>query len=612
MLRDLSAFLAFALLALLGPGLGLQRWLRLPVDPALAIPLGSALAAGSYWLSLVTGQPGLFPVALGLALFGLLRRGSRLRAPGPSLTGAIPPFLAVVLLLAVTQYRWNRLAPDGDFLLDPFVASDTAFHVGLTRELTLHYPPQVPGVSGFPLGYHLGADLVRAAALRWAGIDPYDSIARFDVTLAALGLILALRAVAHVLRASARAVALVPWTLLATDFSFLLAGNPQAHWWSDLLRGNLLISLALANPIVPALTLALGCLIALARHESGEGGGWLLLAAAQGAAVPFFKVFLGAHLLLGLGVAAVLVPRRRGAIAAAALPCLLGTAALTLGQGGHTVAISLAPFDLVLVTLETLGLPPLSGLGLLLGATVWLLASLGLRVLAIPATWRALTAGPTVGRALAAMALAAWPLGLLFRVSAPEVLPGQRIVNDAAYLVEQGGPLLWVFTAILLSSWATTPVRSATLLLFAAALALPSTLQFSLKKARLEPDPIPAPMVRAVRALAAASRPGDVVMQRPGGRYPPLPVVLIGRRVPYERFTPYLTQFIRREDLERRHHDVYRFFRTDDRAEARAIARALGASFLCLYGADHVRFDTAGLLEPVHEEPAARVYRIKP
>jgi hypothetical protein len=87
--------------------------------------------------------------------------------------------------------------------------------------------------------------------------------------------------------------------------------------------------------------------------------------------------------------------------------------------------------------------------------------------------------------------------------------------------------------------------------------------------------------------------------------------VLAGRRVPYERFTPYLTQFASRADLERRHEQVYRFFRTNDRHEAMAITRALDARFLALYGADRVRFDTGGLLEPVHEEPGARLYRLK-
>jgi hypothetical protein len=118
-------------------------------------------------------------------------------------------------------------------------------------------------------------------------------------------------------------------------------------------------------------------------------------------------------------------------------------------------------------------------------------------------------------------------------------------------------------------------------------------------------------MVRAMDALATASSPGDVVLQRPGGRWPPAPVVLAGRRVPYERFTPYLTQFVAKADLEARHESVFRFFRTEDSAEAIQIARSLGASYLALYGSDRVRFDTAGLLESVYEEEGARVYRIR-
>ena len=97
---------------------------------------------------------------------------------------------------------------------------------------------------------------------------------------------------------------------------------PQAHWWTDLLRGNLLLSLAYANPIVPALGLVVGALVCLSRFEETGDRGHLGLAALQAAAVPFFKVFLGAHLLLGLGCrlapgapgAAPGAPRRRPAL----------------------------------------------------------------------------------------------------------------------------------------------------------------------------------------------------------------------------------------------------------------------------------------------------------
>jgi hypothetical protein len=432
------------------------------------------------------------------------------------------------------------------------------------------------------------------------------------VTLWAFALALVLRALAARIGAPPLTVALVPWTLLLTDFSFVFAGNPQAHWWTDLLRGNLLLSLVYANPVVPALCLVGGALVSLSRFEETRRGGHLALAALQAAAVPFFKVFLGAHLVLGLAVAWVMARRSpRGPLVLVALPCAAATAALALGQGGDTVTVVLAPLDLVHKTRETLGLAPLAGSRLLWWAAFWLVASLGLRLVGLPAAIRSLRASAAAS-ALGGMALAGWPLGLAFRVSAPEVLPGQKIVNDAAYLVEQSGPLLWVFAAIALASFATGPARRALVVAAVVLLATPATWQYVVKNAATPPDRLPAPMVRAVRALERVSRPGDVVLQRPGARYPPAPVVLAGRRVPYERFTPYLTQFASRKDLEARHEVVYRFFRTTSRQEAMAIARSLGASFVALYGHDRVRFDPTGLLVPIYEEDEARVYRIAP
>ena len=363
--------------------------------------------------------------------------------------------------------------------------------------------------------------------------------------------------------------------------------------------------------MVPALSLALAALVVLDDALAGGAPrGPLALAAVLAAAVPYFKVFLGAQLLLGLGVAFLLArPRRRLALALVALPCALATAALVLGQGGETVRVSLAPFDLARTTRDTLGLLPIGGWRFALWASFWIAASLGVRLVGLGDAARALRASaPAV--VLAVMALSGWPLGLAFDVSAPEVLPNQKFVNDAAYLVEQSGPLLWLFTAVVLGRLAPNRARRAAVIALLVLLAVPSTLQYAVKKASTPADRLPGAMVRAMDALERVSRPGDVVMQRPGARYPPAPVVLVGRRVPYERFTPYLTQFASREALLARHEAVYRFFRTPSRDEALAIARSLDARFLALYGGDRVRFDTTGVLEPVYEEDGARVFRI--
>jgi hypothetical protein len=619
---SLLAYLLFVGAAVVLPGVALQRLARIRPDPALVIPLGGGFCAGAYWLALVLDRPWLFPALLALATLALLVSLARrplttgwrteLRSLA-SLRGAVPPCLGLLAFLSLAQFPFNRQAANGDFVLDPLVPFDSAFHVGLTYELVTGYPPQIPGVSGVPIRYHLGTDLVRAAALRWAGTDPWDSLTRLDVLLWGIALVLALRAVTARLGGPPLAVALVPWTLLLTDFSFVFAANPQAHWWTDLLRGNLLLSLAYANPVLPALALGLGALLALARYfDSGERG-VLLLAGVQTLALPFFKVFLGAHLLLGLGVAFLLArAAHRLPLVLVALPCALSTAALVIGQSSETVRVSLEPFNIVAVTRDTLGLAALPAARLAAWAVPWILCSLGLRVFGVPAAARALRGGP-MPTALAAMALCGWPLGLLFRIAPPAALEGQRLAfsNDAAYFLEQSGPLLWIFTTIALARFAATPLRRGLALAALLLLATPATLQYVVKKATTSPaGSLPAPMVRAARALQRVSRPGDVVLQRPGGRYPAAPVVLAGRRVPYERFTPYLSQFADRQFLMRRHEAIYRFFHTSDREEAAGIARSFDARFLALYGSDRVRFDTSGLLEPVYEEEGAHLYRL--
>jgi hypothetical protein len=614
MLADCLRFSAWVLLGLVGPGIGLMRLTRVAVDPALVLPLGATVAAAGYWLWLLTSwPPAALLVLLALDLVALLGWRTLAVAKGPGLRGAIPAFACLVLVLAMTQYPWNRLDKDGRLLIDPLVPFDSLFHAGLTFELTLGYPPQVPGVAGFPLGYHLGIDLLRAAALRFAEVHPLDSITRFDVTLWGLGLLLVLRGLtARLFPSSRMALAVVGFTLLATDLSFVFFANPNAHWWADLLRGNLLLSLCLANPVVPALCLTLGSLIALCRHESGEGTGWLPLAGLMATAVPFFKVFLGAHLVLGLLAAALAGGARARRCLLVGLGPLLATAALALGTGGRTVSVTLSPLDLVRVTLESLGLGPDSGPPFWAWAVVWILSSLGLRVLGIPEAARALRQGSSAARASAAMALAAWPIGLLFRVTARDLLPGQKPVNDAAYLLEQGGPLLWVFTVAWLASACRTRRQIGLSLAAVLCLATPSTIQYALKKRSEPSDPLPAPMVRAALALREVGRPGDVVLQRPRARYPPAPVILTGQRVTYERFTPYSTQFAPKEQLAARHAAVHRFFRTRDAGEARTIAQQLGARFVCLYENDRLRFADTAWLEPVYEEKEARCYRVRP
>ena len=622
-------YLAFAVVAVAAPGVSAQRLLGVRPDIALIVPLGTAIAAGSYWLSLATGLSWLFPalvVALDLAL---LLPG----APWPArsrreLRSALAPAAALVAVLAATQYRWNRLGADGEFLLDPLVAHDTAFHVGLTRELTIGYPPQVPGLAGFPLGYHLGTDLVRAAALRWAAVEPYDSISRFDVTLWGIALILALRAAVHALGLGAGAIRVAGFFPLATDLSFvpgLLLGSPNA---AMKLGGNFVEAVLFANSISPAMSAALAGLVALARAERGEGRGFYVLAGVLGAGSSFLKAFTGAQLLLALGLA-WLVRRTRHDLLKVAVPVAAAVALLAFGTLAPAapaapagVRISLMPFAPANPARIAFGLPEAHGLALAASGLAWVALSLGLRVAGVLPAWRALRDGGSSASSLGALALSGWPIALVVSVTADPAY------DESFYFLQASGLALWLFAApTLLAFSARSLARAAVVLL----LTLPATVEVVARRAAPEPERIGAPTVRAMAALRAASCPGDVVLTRPGVvRVPPV-VVLAGRRVPLASFIPYWRQFTTPETVAEREAAVFSFFRAGDAASAVEVARRLGARYVHFGGPPAappgagrggegelrprgVRelLEKAGALVPVYVEPRAAIYRIAP
>lgn len=603
-------YAAFAVLAVVLPGIAVQRLLRVRAERALVLPLGLVFCAFAYWASLVAEAPQLF-LLLVLGIDATLLRTRVAFAEGPSFAGALPAWLAVALCFAASVFRQDRVDATGAFLAGGVQVDDAAFHVGLAFELAQGYPPQVPGLSGFTLDYHLGAPLVRAAALRFAAIHPYDALARFENTLYALALILSLRGAAHALAAPPLGVALAGFAVLASDLSFLLAPGRGIEWWVGVFEGGTgLQSLFHANSLVPALALALGAPIALRRGMRGEGRGYIALAAVAGFACAFFKVFVAAQLLLALAAAALAAGSRRaplallGAVAAGLLP-------LVLGPGGRTMLLAFEPLRVPNDARADLGLEGAVGPGLLLWLLPWLALSLGLRIAGLPRALRALRSGDAAAVSLAAFALAGWPLGLLFRVSPIEAGLRQRPFNEALYFFESSGFALWVFAALAVSASRFAARRPAAALLGCALLALPSSLQFVWQEALSEPRRIPPAAVRATLALARETAPLAVVLVKPERqRYPPPPLVA-GRRVPFTRLIPFFAQLAPRAALRARYQRAASFFTTEDPQEARAIARELGASALCLFGADDVRFPKGELLETFFEEAGARVYRIR-
>ncbi|HUL76620.1 MAG TPA: hypothetical protein VL691_05085 [Vicinamibacteria bacterium] len=605
------AFLLFVVLALVLPGIAVLRALSLRPEAALVLPTGLVVCAASALVAAGTGWGALFPVlllgadaALLVTAFPVPLRAERLRA-----LGALAPVGALGVLLLATRWWGNRILPSGDFLVDSLNWQDVAFHVGLVRELTVSFPPQVPGLAGVPLSYHFGLDLVRAAALRFAGVDPYDLLTRFEPLLWATALVLALRAVTALLGGGRLAVAAVGFTLLAGDFSFVWAAlAPIPHYWIDYLRGgNLFLAVVDANSSVPSLAVLLGVVLALGRRAAGGSRGYVALATLLALALPGLKVFAAAHLALGLGVAFLLVRERRDL-----LPPILATgavlAALVVVEGPGQVGARAGSLLMLPASPTWLAsLPP--ALGHPLWLLLWLCASLGLRLVGLPRALGALRGPQAAPIALATMALSGWPLGLLFDVSALNRLPKERFFNEAGYFIEQAGALLWIFAVLALAALARR--LGPRVLVVAAAVAFPATLQFVPHYWTRPPVVIPGAVLDAMRALERDSRPGDVVLQRPHPRWPPPPVVFASRRVPLTRIYPYLSQFLGPAEILDRQRALRDFFATTDPKAALLVARRFGATHAVAYEDDVIASGARAVLQPVFENPAVRVYRVR-
>jgi len=257
------------------------------------------------------------------------------------------------------------------------------------------------------------------------------------------------------------------------------------------------------------------------------------------------------------------------------------------------------------LTREMVQLPPASLSSLAAALIPWLLASLGLRLVGLPAAFAALRSRDAPSRILAVMALVGWPVALLLRITA------DGRFDESVYFTVQSGALLWLFTAPTLTRLAGNGPRRVMVLAVAAALTLPSTIELVWRKAMTPPDVVPARVTRAMAALEQASAPGDVVLTRPFSRYPPPPIVFIGRRVAFTQYMPYLRQFAPAPVLREREEMVRTFFRTADVAEAGEIARALGARFVYLFGPQTIAPQVeADLLQPIYLEEGVRLYRI--
>ena len=449
------------------------------------------------------------------------------RADGPSLRGALPPFLAVP-----ASSRSPSTGATGWMRPATFFSTPGDLRLRLPRRAHARArdraPPQVPGVSGFPLGYHLGTDLVSAAALRWAGTDPWDSLTRLDVTLWAsvsswpcgpsprrLGA----PPLASRSRLGPSSSRISPSSLPGTRRP---TGGPISCAGTSCSRSP--TRTRSSRPSASSSAPSSRCRACRRRTPAGTSPS----PPSRPPRCPSSRSFWAPTCSSGWASRGSW-PAGRPVGRSCSPPSLrLATAALALGQGGRTVrsswprSISPASRERPWASRRSRGVACRVG-------TAWLSARSACGSSRCPRPFARSGARPPLACS-GAIALAGWPLGLLFRVSAPEVLGRpegrqrrglpRRAIGAAPLGLRRHRP----------GAAAPRRRRGARPRSAPACSSPPLHVQFAAKKAQTPPDRLPAAMVRAAQALERVSRPGDVVMQRPGARYPPAPVVLVGRR----------------------------------------------------------------------------------
>jgi hypothetical protein len=267
------------------------------------------------------------------------------------------------------------------------------------------------------------------------------------------------------------------------------------------------------------------------------------------------------------------------------------------------VQVLLDPLAPVTRLRQVLGLLPADLATLIAWGALWLFVALGVRLLALPEAFRSATATDVVRATLAWAALLGWPVAALLRVTAD-----QRF-NEAVYFANTSGALLWLFAVLALER--VSRGRRLAVVAAGALLSLPNVAEFAWRKAATPPDLVPARVLEAMARLQQDSAPGDVVLMRPSSRYPPPPVVFVGRRVPFTLFLDYLHQFVPAAQVRERSGTVRAFFRTESVAEAREIAQRLHTRHVFLQGSLVLGDGARAALEPIYIEDDTALYRVR-
>ncbi len=600
-------------------------------DLTLSLVLGTTVSGLLYWMAVYVGWLPLFALWPLLAVMAYLyrRRKSwrdvlRFRVSvGLTHTLLLSVIIAGLAPLVMLPMYYHNLAvlPSGGmtFLTKP---KDVIFHLSIGQELTHSIPPQAPFLAGQPLGYHHAMDLLVAMLSKSAGLSVLDLTVRFLPTFFVVVMVLAIFCFGRVWLGSGPGAVLTAFLVIfGEDLSFipgLLLGSRDA-WSAQFFGVPTTYSLYFMNPMLPALGVLFCGLFCLVRFCREGGKAWLILTAFLFAIAMEYKVFVTAQVLAGLAVAGVicLVLFRDSRLlkillltALFATPLVLYTVLGT--EAAARVWVRIDPWPYIPKALEQFNLSNTSfgyyvsalfGRGpgtfagaamlLLVGLPMYLVGSLGLRVVAIPRMLRDLVSPvpAAVERFFVVVFLVLGPLIALTSRVTPREYPGDY--NNAVWFYVQSKYVIWIFVVELILSLLRGRKLAwhAVILTVLVGLTIPSSIQYLHVQTSHRLDILDESELELVDFLGRGCPQGEVAF----GRQDVVQVVVAMTkcRVPIVNLGIYPHSFATMADLDQRRTDSEEFW--DNWNEGR-----LRADILERYGVDYVVADKrAGDLVPV-------------
>lgn len=650
----LLAAVGVVLAGVLAPGFAVVRGLRLARDPLLSFVL--SVAVGRVGFAAVTllatgwGGRGLLFAALAAGLVAAAavalrdRRTSMATAPEARGAGALTLPVAVAVLAAVVLVhavvgRSGLPGAGGDLLFfgrdatnDPLVYGAMALRLAEDG-----LPLTLPFGGGGPAPAPYGSYALLAGLRLASGASILDLVFRvvplFDAATMTLSGVALVRALGG---GTLAAVCVGVFLALGTEASFAAAplaglfgrGHQPLDTWA--LFGPYL---AAFNPIAPAMQTWLAACALLATLRPGARAA-PLVAGLLVAALFEIKLFLWAPALAGLVAAAWLRPPSplapalrlsAGAAALGSLPSVIDRLVQASNLAGrdetafhlcvgclprYVAEAAWGSHDLSFALFRSFRLTDLADPRVLVatGISAFLVGAiaLGARAFALPVLWRGVRGeeGPAVAlRVLGFAALAGFGAAFLL-VTTPHYLNGAQFAWAGTFG-------LWPVAALAFERF----VREGRLLPAGALLVMAFLSTPKLLGALGHGAPIwqrvPSAEIALLQRLPELSASGDLVLEPSMIADPdrPSPVPWVTGRPVYLSLLSAVQSLPEAEREARFDALLAVFLGTDRDAAAGAIARS-GAAWVYAPAAFPLRFDVAGLLEPVARATAGTLYRV--